>query len=73
MTLCGRGKDNELAKLSLAPGVTARELRELAAEIVGQPAEELVLMNLDKPMYMVGDMRLQESTRVGVRPVIRGG
>ena len=73
VTLCGAGKDNVLADLQVAPGVTARELRELAAGIVGQPESEVVLMNLDNPMFLVGDMRLQVSTRVAVRSHRHGG
>ena len=51
VTLCGAGKDNELARLSLPIGVTAHEFREIASRILGQSPKELVLMNLDEPMY----------------------
>eukprot|EP00974_Lingulodinium_polyedra_P130142 11212723-Lingulodinium_polyedra.AAC.1 len=67
MTVCGAGKDNELARLLVVPGVTAREVLGLTARLAGQPVEEVVLMNLDKPVYLVGDMRLQVSIHVGVR------
>ena len=62
-----------LVELTMAPGVSARQLQEVAAGIVGQPVSEVLLMNLDQPMYLVGDMRLQASTRVGIQPRVRGG
>ena len=73
VTLYGRGSNNEIASVSVEQGVTARRLRELAARILDQAPEEVVLVNLDNPMYLVGDMRIEASTRVGVQPRVRGG
>lgn len=73
VTLYGRGRNNEIARVSVEQGVTARRLRELAARILDQATEEVVLVNLDNPMYLVGDMRIEASTRVGVQPRVRGG
>ena len=73
VTLYGRGKNNEIARLSVEQGVTARRLREFAARLLGQAAEEMVLVNLDNPMYLVGDMRVMVSTRIGVQARLRAG
>ena len=43
------------------------------AGMLGQPPSEVVLMNLDRPMYLVGDMPLTQDARVGVRSALRGG
>ena len=39
VTLYGRGKNNEIARLSVEQGVTARRLREIAARLLGQAPE----------------------------------
>ena len=73
ITLCGAGKGTVLATLAETDGVPGRELREKAAAIVSQSVADVVLLNLDEPMFVVDDMGILKDTRIGVRSSVRGG
>ena len=47
--------------------------RNLGMSKLGHGTDQIRLVNLDNPMYLVGDMRLARNTWVGVQPRISGG
>ena len=73
IALHGQGTNAEFARLTVGRGLRASALLDRVAGMLGQPPTEIVLMNLDSPMYLVGDMRLTRGTRVGVRVALRSG
>ena len=73
ITLEGAGRNNIVGTLAARPGLRAIELLVRVAQMLTQDTEEIRLVNLDNPMYLVGDMRLTRNTRVGVQINLRGG
>ena len=69
----GAGRNNILGTLEARPGLRAIELLVRVAQLLGQDTQEIRLVNLDNPMYLVGDMRLTRNTQVGVQINLRGG
>ena len=72
-TLEGAGRNNIIGTVVARPGLRAIELLVRVSQLIGHGTDQIRLVNLDNPMYLVGDMRLARNTWVGVQPRISGG